>query len=53
VGYVKIAVELAGDLPRLAQLRSTLRGRMEASPLMDAPGFAREIEAAYREMWRA
>jgi predicted O-linked N-acetylglucosamine transferase (SPINDLY family) len=52
-GYVKIAVELAGDLPRLAQLRSTLRGRMEASPLMDAPGFAREIEAAYREMWRA
>jgi predicted O-linked N-acetylglucosamine transferase (SPINDLY family) len=50
--YVKIAVQLAGDLPRLKELRSTLRKRMEASPLMDAPRFARNIEAAYRQMWR-
>jgi predicted O-linked N-acetylglucosamine transferase (SPINDLY family) len=50
--YVRIAAELAGDLPRLAELRSTLRARMEASPLMDAPAFARDIEAAYRQMWR-
>jgi predicted O-linked N-acetylglucosamine transferase (SPINDLY family) len=50
--YVHLAVELAGDLPRLAELRRTLRGRMEKSPLMDAPRFARGIEAAYREMWR-
>jgi protein O-GlcNAc transferase len=50
--YVRIAVELTGDLPRLADLRSTLRARMQASPLMDAPGFARNIEAAYREMWK-
>jgi predicted O-linked N-acetylglucosamine transferase (SPINDLY family) len=25
---------------------------MEASVLMDAPRFARDIEAAYREAWR-
>ena len=32
-------------------MRGTLRARMEASPLMDAPRFARDIEAAYRQMW--
>jgi protein O-GlcNAc transferase len=51
--FVEIAATLAGDLPRLAQLRSTLRRRMEQSPLMDAPKFARNVEAAYRAMWRA
>ena len=50
--YVKIASDLANDLPRLTHLRGTLRERMAASPLMDAPRFARDIEAAYREMWR-
>jgi protein O-GlcNAc transferase len=51
--YVEIATNLAKDLPRLAELRRTLRPRMQASPLMDAPRFARNIEAAYRQMWRA
>ncbi len=50
--YVQIATSLANDLPRLSELRRTLRGRMQASPLMDAPKFARNIEAAYRQMWR-
>ena len=50
--YVRIAVELAGNLPRLADLRAALRPRMQASPLMDAPRFARNVEAAYRTMWR-
>jgi len=49
--YVRMAVELAGDLPRLAELRATLRARMRASPLMDAPRFARNVESAYRKMW--
>jgi predicted O-linked N-acetylglucosamine transferase (SPINDLY family) len=50
--FVAVAVKLAQDLPRLQELRSTLRQRMEHSPLMDAPRFARNIEAAYRQMWR-
>jgi protein O-GlcNAc transferase len=51
--YVRLAVDLATDLPRLAALRATLRPRMQASPLMDAPRFARNVEAAYRSMWQA
>ena len=49
--FVNIAEGLARDLPRLAELRSTLRDRMKRSVLMDAPRFARNIEAAYRSMW--
>jgi predicted O-linked N-acetylglucosamine transferase (SPINDLY family) len=50
--YVTRACELAGDLPRLQELRSSLRQRMQRSPLMDASRFARGIEQAYRMMWR-
>jgi predicted O-linked N-acetylglucosamine transferase (SPINDLY family) len=51
--YVSIAIGLAKDVPRLAELRSGLRRRIKASPLMDAPRFACDIEAAYRQAWRA
>jgi len=50
--YVRVAVQLAHDIPRLAELRATLRSRMEASPVMDAPRFAGNIESAYRTMWQ-
>jgi len=50
--FVQIAADLAQDLNKLQSLRASLRQRMEQSPLMDAPKFARNIEAAYREMWR-
>jgi len=53
VEYVAIAASLAGDLPRLSELRSTLRERMKTSVLMDAPRFARSIEGAYRAMWES
>ena len=49
--YVAKATALACDLPRLVALRAGLRERMQRSPLMDAPGFTRGIEAAYRTMW--
>jgi predicted O-linked N-acetylglucosamine transferase (SPINDLY family) len=48
--YVAFAIQLAGDLPRLARFRSTLRQRILASPLMNGPQFAREMEAAYLQM---
>jgi predicted O-linked N-acetylglucosamine transferase (SPINDLY family) len=50
--YVATAARLAGDLPRLRELRGTLRQRMQQSPLMDGNRFARHVEQAYREMWR-
>jgi predicted O-linked N-acetylglucosamine transferase (SPINDLY family) len=50
--YVRIAAELAGDGQRRAELRATLRERMEKTVLMDEVRFARGIEAAYRKMWR-
>jgi protein O-GlcNAc transferase len=49
--YVDIAAGLARDLPWLAETRRILRSRMQASPLMDAPRFAHNIEAAYQKMW--
>jgi predicted O-linked N-acetylglucosamine transferase (SPINDLY family) len=50
--YVEIAAGLANDIPRLKELRATLRPRMEKSVLMDGAHFARQIEACYRSMWR-
>jgi protein O-GlcNAc transferase len=49
--YVAIAAGLARDPARLSQIRSTLREQMLSSPLMAANQFARDIEAAYRQMW--
>jgi len=51
--YVSTACTLAADLPRLAELRTNLRQRMEESPLRHAPALARNIESAYRSTWRA
>jgi len=50
--YLQIAAGLANALPRLVEMRRTLRPRMETSPLMDAKLFAHNIEAAYRQMWQ-
>jgi protein O-GlcNAc transferase len=50
--YVSIAVRMAGDLTKLAELRSELRKKMERSPLMNAKLFAADMEGAYRQMWK-
>ena len=51
--YIDTAVALAHSSQRLAELRASMRARMLASPLMNAPQFARDVEAAYQTMWRA
>jgi predicted O-linked N-acetylglucosamine transferase (SPINDLY family) len=50
--FVRIATELAENFARLSEIRGTLRQKMLRSPLMDAVGFTRGIEWAFREMWR-
>ncbi len=51
--YVEAALRLSGDPREFIRLRAELRQTMTASRLMDAAGFARAIEAAYVDMWRA
>lgn len=50
--FVDRAVELCGNLPKLVQLRTQLRERLEQSPLMDGARFARQMESAYRYLWQ-
>jgi predicted O-linked N-acetylglucosamine transferase (SPINDLY family) len=50
--YVKLAVSLAGDLPRLRALPGTLRERMRRSPLTDGKRFCRHLQGAFRHAWR-
>ena len=50
--YVRIAADLATDRERLSELRRSLRPRMSASPLCNGPAFTRDLEAAFRSMWR-
>lgn len=50
--YIRIAARLASDAPGLSELRRTLRQRLERSPMRDFRGFTRELESAYREMWK-
>jgi len=50
--YVAIAAAHAADISGLAALRTRLRSQLLASPLCDAPRFARNLEAAFRGMWQ-
>jgi len=49
--YLHLATALAHDGPHLATLHSTLRQKLQASPIMDYASFAQNMEAAYRDMW--
>jgi len=48
--YVEIACRLAGDRDGLSVIRQGLRPRMLASPLMDGPGFTRDLEDLYLQI---
>jgi len=42
----------SADLEGLSTMRAGLRGRLKASPLLDAPRFARHFEDALETMWQ-
>jgi predicted O-linked N-acetylglucosamine transferase (SPINDLY family) len=50
--YEEIVVSLATNLPHLAKLRSTLRDRVEQSPLCNGPRFAENWHQIMRSVWR-
>ncbi len=49
--YVQTVLTLAAAPERLRALRSGLRQRMAASPMMDHAGFTAELESALRGIW--
>jgi protein O-GlcNAc transferase len=51
--YLDIAAGLAAYPERLAALRTGMRSRMTASPLMNEARFTRNLEEAYRSLWQA
>jgi len=50
--YVERAVQAAGDLAGLAEIRASLRERITSSPLRQASSVARSLEFAFRVMWQ-
>ena len=50
--YVDLAATLAADQDRRTALHATLRSRLEASPFCDGAGFTRQLEDAWRGMWK-
>jgi predicted O-linked N-acetylglucosamine transferase (SPINDLY family) len=50
--YIEIAMRMAQDLDKLAELRASLRERMQNSPLCDGKSFTPTVEAVYRQIWQ-
>ncbi len=50
--YVAKAVGIASNVAALAQIRKRLRQQIGGTPLLDGRRHAREVESAYREIWR-
>ncbi len=52
VDYINEAVRLASEPKTLSTLRAGLRDHMRRSTLCDGPAFTRNLEQAYRHMWK-
>jgi predicted O-linked N-acetylglucosamine transferase (SPINDLY family) len=50
--YVELANEYVKAIPKSPDIRQKIREAMQKSELMDEVGLVRELEAAYRQMWR-
>ncbi|HEX2730060.1 MAG TPA: tetratricopeptide repeat protein [Polyangiaceae bacterium] len=48
--FVRRAAEIAANPGALAELRTQLRARLQASPLMDAKRFAADLETVFEEL---
>lgn len=49
--YLAKGVAIASEEDQLQALRKGLRERLQASPICDAPGFARRLEGLYRQLY--
>ena len=49
--YINIAVSLAYNLPRLEELRRTLREQLRQSSFFDYKGYMQNVETLYRHVW--
>ena len=50
--YLRIAAALVADGAALQRMRETMRARLRGSTLLDEAGFTRNLEDAYRGLWR-
>jgi predicted O-linked N-acetylglucosamine transferase (SPINDLY family) len=50
--YVNTSIHVAGMVARLRSLRAEIRAAWLESSWMDETGFTRDLERAYRSMWR-
>ena len=52
IEYVEKAVAMANNLPRLAEVRASLRQTLTAAPLTNPILFTRGLEEAFRDIWK-
>lgn len=50
--YIERIIDLASQPEKLAQLRFSMRGRINNSPLGNADLFTRNLETVFRDMWQ-
>ena len=50
--YIERAKYWAAHPAELNDIRQALREKLKASPLMDAPAFAANMEKQFRQFWR-